>query len=226
MSVDSRAMRAPVPSSRARLVAVLSCLVVFTAGCQPFGGPSPVAAPTPSDDASGRPLGAPEVGAPSDLEDLLERGQAIAEEWQDEPVVAEVSVTLDAAGRWADARIVYVAPDGDRLLQLETSGSGFIQERPSLGTLQVQPVPAEALEQVPAFPDDAATPQALVAAPASRECGVSGAPTVLYASGAPFAWDGTTWTREPAWRATVTGADGGGARFDGVAAAGGSCLQG
>lgn len=208
-----------------RVLLALLC-ALLTVACQPFGGPRAVAPATPSDNASGRPLGAPNVGAPSELDDLLERGQAIAEEWQDEPVAAEVSVTLDAQGRWSSARIVYVAPDGDRLLQLETSGSGFTQERPSLGTLQVPPVPAEALEQVPAFPEDAAAPQALVAAPATQECGISGAPTVLYASGAPFAWDGTTWTREPAWRATVTGAEGGGAHFDGVAAAGGSCLEG
>lgn len=224
-SVDSRAMRSLVPLPRALLAAVLSCLVVLTTACQPFGGPRAVA-PTPSADASGRPLGAPDAGAPSDLGDLLERGQAIAEEWQDKPVATQVSVTLDADGGWARARIVYVAPDADRLLQLETAGSGFTEQRPSLGTLQVQPVPGEALEEVPAFPEDAAAPQALVAAPATQECGVTGEPTVLYATGAPFAWDGTAWTRDPAWRATVTGADGGGAQFDTLSEDSGSCLEG
>jgi hypothetical protein len=205
------------------VVALLSVLLLMTAGCQPFGGPN-AAAPTP-DAQDSEPLGAPDQDRASTLDDLLTRGGAIAKEWQDEPVLTEVEVDLDAEGRWAGARLVYAAPDADRILQLETAGSGFTQQRPSLGTLQVQPVPAEALDEVPAFPDNAATPRQLATVQAAADCGVQGQASVLYASGAPFAWDGTTWTRTPAWHATVTTTGVRGVRFDGVSAAGASCLE-
>lgn len=216
-------LRGPPVHSRAMRVLV-AFLVLLAAACQPIGGPS-VTAPTPGDDgATGRPLGAPDAGVASTLDDLVTRGHAIAEEWQADPVLSEVQVDLDAAGGWSQARLVYVAGDADRMLQLETAGAGFTQQRPSLGTLNIQPVPGEALTEVPAFPDDAMAPQKLATAPAAGECGISGQATVLYTSGAPYAWDGTTWTDPPAWTATVTAAGGSAVRLDPVSGAGDGCL--
>ena len=209
---------------RARLN--LCLLLALAVGCQPSGGPRGAAQTTPAAMASDA-IGAPEQGLPSDLPTLVERGQRIAEEWQDEPVLAEVEVDLDAEHRWTGVRLVYLAGDADRMLQLVGAGSGFTQERPSLASLQVPPVPAAALTELPAFPDDAASPADLAGVEAAAECGVEGAATVLYATGAPFAWDGTTWSSPPQWRGIVTapGAEAEGARVDVVTGAGDGCLE-
>ena len=206
-----------------RALSGLCLVLVLTVGCQPAGGPG-AATPTPQADPSGRPLGAPNAGAASTVPELLELGATVAEEWQEEPVLAEVHVELDAAGAWTTARLVYVAAEADRILQLETAGSGFTDQRPSLATLNLQPVPADALSDVPPFPEDATPPQDLARSEAAAACGVAGDATVLYATGAPYAWDGTAWSREPAWQATGTGADGGGVTLE-PAGEGGDCLE-
>ena len=207
---------------RARLL--LCLLLALAVGCQPSGGPSGAAPTTPAAVAS-EAIGAPESGLPSDLPALIERGQRIAQEWQDEPVLAEVEVDLDADHRWTGVRLVFLAGDADRMLQLVGAGRGFTQERPSLASLQVPPVPVAALEEVPAFPDDAAPPADLAGVEAAVQCGVEGAATVLYATGAPFAWDGTTWSTPPQWRGIVTAPEADGARVDVVTGAGDGCLE-
>lgn len=209
-----------------RAAVVLCLLAVLATACQPFGGPR-MAAPTPhTDDATGRPLGAPAVGQASTVEDLTTRGLLVAEEWQDQPVLSEIQVELDATGAWTSARLFYVAADAERMLQLDAAGAGFSQQQPSLGTLNIQPVPAEALDDVPPFPDDALAPGELVNAERTAECGVTGPVSVLYASGAPYAWDGTQWSRAPQWRATVTAPNGIGAALEvSTGDAVGECLR-
>lgn len=196
-------------------VAVALCLsLTLLVSCQPAGGPSGGATQQPSAGPTGRALGAPAAGMPASLSELLDRGHRIAEEWQDEPVLAEVEVQLDDQGRWTSARLQYLAAEADRFLALTTAGSGFSQELPSLGGLQLQPVPGAALDELPPFPDDAVAPDAAAEGEAAGECGAQGAVTVLYTTGAPYAWDGTAWSEAPQWRATVAAADGTGARLD------------
>ena len=206
-----------------RALVVLCCVLTLAVGCQPFGGPGAGGPAAPSERATGRPLGAPVAGLPATLEDLLTRGHRIAEEWQTEPVLVEVEVDV-AAGRWRDARLVYLAADADRFLQLVATDGGFSQERITLSTLQVEPVPSEGVAQIPAFPDDALEPPDLAAAEPVAACGVSDEASVFYVTGAPVAWDGTAWSRAPEWRATVTAPDGAGATVD-VAGSDAQCLE-
>lgn len=186
----------------ARAGAVLGVGLLVLA-CQPAGGPG--GAPTPAAQGDREPaLGAPVSGLPQTLGELVDRADLLAEEWQDEPVLAEVEVDLDAEGRWSAARVTYLAADADRFLALETSGGSFSQQRPTLATLQLQPVTADGLAAVPEIPDDAAEPGDLAQSSAAQECGVGTATTVLYVTGAPVTWDGTSWTSPPDWRATIT----------------------
>ena len=160
------------------------------------------------------------------LSELTRRGMLVAEEWQDEPVLVEIEVDLNEQGQWQGARLVYVAAEAERLLALTAAGGGFSQEQPTLSTLQVPPLPAVAVEQVPPLPDDAAAPGDVATSPEVEQCDVGAAPTVLYTTGAPVAWDGTTWTSPPQWRVTVTSADGGAAAaFDDVSASSARCLS-
>jgi hypothetical protein len=187
-------------------VAVALCAVVVLPACQPAGGPG--AQSTPEQGSAGEPaIGAPQAGPPGSLSDLVTRADLVAEEWQDEPVLVEVEVSVDADGRWTSARAVYLAADADRFLALDSSGDGFSQQRPTLETLQLQPVSSDGLAAVPPFPADAAEPTDLAQSGAAGECGVGPPATVLYATGAPVAWDGAVWTSPPDWRATVSSDD-------------------
>lgn len=206
-----------------RVVAALWIALAFAVACQPFGGPGSGGAAAPSDRPTGRPLGAPVAGPPSTLDELLTRGRRIAEEWQAEPVLVEVEVDV-AAGRWSDARLVYLAADADRFLQLVATDGGFSQERITLSTLQVEAVPSEGVEQIPPFPDDALEPAALAADESVAACGGGDEASVFYVTGAPVAWDGGQWARPPEWRATVTGPDGAGATVD-LAGGDAQCLD-
>ena len=206
-----------------RVVGALCVALVVAAGCQPSGGPGAGGPALPSEGATGRPLGAPLAGLPATLDELLTRGLQIAEEWQAEPVLVEVEVDV-AGGTWSDARLVYVAAESDRFLQLTATDGGFTQERITLSTLQVEAVPSEAVEQIPGFPDDALEPAQLAAAQAVVACGVADQASVFYVTGAPVAWTGTAWSPVPEWQATVTTPDGGGATAD-VTGAGVQCLE-
>lgn len=205
-----------------RVLAVLSCVAVFAVGCQPAGGPALGPTELPGARSDGPRLGAPEAGLPAQLDDLLIRGRRIAEEWQEAPVLAEVEVDLDDQLRWTGARLTYLAADADRFLALVASGSGFSEQQTTLSTLQAQPVTAEGLDQVPAFPDRALEPATLLEAEDAQACDVRAPASVLYVTGAPVAWDGTQWSAPPQWRVTVT-SDEAGAVLDPASGAG-ECL--
>ena len=206
-----------------RAFVVLCCVLTLAVACQPAGGPGSAGPAVPSDGATGRPLGAPVAGLPANLDELLARGQQIAEEWQAEPVLVEVEVEV-GAGRWNGARLAYMAADSDRFLQLVATDGGFAQERITLSTLQVEPVPREGVDQIPPFPDDALEPAQLATAESVTACGVGEQASVFYVTGAPVAWDGAAWSPAPEWRATVTTPEGPGAAVD-VAGGEAECLQ-
>ncbi|MPZ73536.1 MAG: hypothetical protein GEU74_09945 [Nitriliruptorales bacterium] len=207
-----------------RVPVLLLCAAVLAVACQPAGGPSVGPTALPRTGSERARLGAPDARLPTKLEELRDRTLLLAEEWQDEPVLSEVEVDVDEQHRWTQARAVYLAADADSFLSLVTAGSGFNPQRTTLSTLQVEPVNAEGLAQLPAFPDDALEPKALLESEDTRACGVAAPATVLYATGAPVAWDGMQWTAPPKWRATVTGDDGADAVFD-VASGTGECVE-
>ena len=187
-----------------RVAVALCCVSVLTAACQLTGGPAAGPSEVRSGGSAQPRLGAPDEALPSTLDELLARGRPVAEEWQVEPVLSEVEVDLDAEDRWLGARLAYLAADADRFLSLVASGTGFSQQRVTLGTLQVQAVTGDGLGEVPRLPERALGPEALAAAEAVGTCGVGRPVTVLYSTGAPYAWDGTAWTEAPRWRATIT----------------------
>jgi hypothetical protein len=196
-----------LPVVRGVRVAILAVVVTAVTACQPAGGP-PGGALTPAADGDRGPaLGAPAAGMPTTLDDLVARAELIAAEWQDETILAEIEVDLDERGAWQSARTMFLAADADRFLALVTAGGGFNQQRPTLSTLQVQPVTAEGITAIPELPPDAAEPQELADGPAAEECGIGVPRTVLYVTGAPVAWDGSAWSRPPEWTATVTSGD-------------------
>ena len=193
-------------------------LAVVLAACQPAGGPAP---PATEQAADGPRRGAPAVTAPQQLDELLAQTRSTAEEWQDEPRPAQVTVDLAEDGRWTAAQVVYVAADADRYLVVEATPDGLRQQRPTLAAVDVPPVPAAAVEKLPALPSGTREPAALAAEAAEplAECQVGAVTTVLYDTGAPFTWDGSTWTVTPEWSATLLNADGGGVVVDPVDAA-------
>lgn len=203
----------------------LCLLLTLAVACQPAGGPPGGVATAPAGGAATDAIGAPQSGLPSDLPALLQRGHDVAKEWQEEPVLSEVQVDVDEAGAWTGVRLVYLAADADRFLQLVDQGGHFSEQRPSLASLEIQSVPAEGLDQLPDFPSDAMTPEELATADAARECGVEGPATVLYATGAPVAWNGTAWASPPQWRALVTADDGAGVELDISTGASDGCLD-
>ena len=208
-----------------RAVVVLCCVLTLVVGCQPAGGPGAGGSEVPSGGRTDRPLGAPGAGLPSTLDGLLELGRQRALEWQEEPVLAEVEVDVTETGTWADARLTYLAPDADRMLQLVASGGGFTEELPSLASLQIQPVPQVGLDELPEFPEDAAAPEELATSEAAQGCGLAGDVTVLYVTGAPIAWDGSQWSSSPEWRVTVAAADGTAAQLTPTGESAGDCLE-
>lgn len=200
-------------------------VTLLLAACQPSGGPAADGTPPESVATTVDRRGAPSTGVPQNLTDLVARGDETAVTWQDEPTLAEIAVTLDTDGRWESARLLYLAAEADRYLSLQLSPDGLAEQRPLLeSTLQLQPVPAAGLEQVPPLPDGTLDPLPLAeaAADALAACGVEGAVVdVLYASGAPFSWDaGTqTWRAVPEWTATLTDDAGFGVAVDPVSGA-------
>ena len=208
-----------------RAVIVLCCVLTLAVGCQPAGGPGAGGSEVPSGGRTDRPLGAPGAGVPSTLGGLIELGNTRALEWQDEPVLSEVEVDVDEGGVWVDARLTYLAPDADRMLQLVAAGGGFTEQQPSLASLQIQSVPQEGLAELPEFPEDAAAPTQLATSEAAKACGVAGDVTVLYVTGAPIAWDGSEWSTPPQWRVTVAAANGAGAQLTTAGEPAGDCLE-
>lgn len=156
--------------------------------------------------AATAPLGAPEQPFPQTLAALSRHAGEVAKQWQDGAVLVEVAVGLEG-GRWRSAEATYVAPDSDRFLRFTVSSKGIDQSRPTLATLSLQRIDGAGVARIPPLSKSALDPAALrsAAGPALADCGIdprSG--QILYATGAPFAWDGSRWTQELAWTATIS----------------------
>lgn len=197
-------------------MAVAVAAVALLVGCQPAQDPL-------GDGPAGQPGGEPSDRMPTSLDELASRASEEAARWQENPRLVEMRVELDGEDQpsWTRARATLVAPEGRRLLVVEWGAQGRDEHRPRLAGLGLSPVPEEALAAVPAAPDDVAEPGELAGAAeeALADCGFDGPATaVLYASGAPDAWDpeGGGWTEPPAWSATVTNEDGAGVTLDPV----------
>jgi hypothetical protein len=191
-------------------------MALLMAGCQPAGGPG--AAPTEADEAAAsEPLGAPDDAGARTLPDLLAEAETVAQQWQDRPRLAEIDFALDPRGGWTRARMLYLAAEADRFLALRVDGDGLSQQQPTLSTLRAQPISADGLSAVPHLPEDVQAPAELVSAAAEALDGCEVAAPVtaaLYATGAPVAWDGSTWTVAPAWSVTLSDARGRGVVVD------------
>ncbi|MEE8602628.1 hypothetical protein [Euzebya tangerina] len=163
-----------------------------------------------SDDQAGPEeepaLGSPEEEWPRTIPALRAAALPEAQIWQDEPVLADLVVFM-TDGRWDSVRLTYVAPDAERMLVYRSAPDDLRLERPLLEGLQLPSIPALGVELIDPFPEDALEPidLAAAAAPALADCDAEGEEVraVLYATGAPATWDGSTWTRLPSWRATV-----------------------
>jgi hypothetical protein len=200
-------------------VAAASAAALVAAGCQPVDAPpsrdaatdDAVASEAPADPGAPAEPGAPAAnGVPQSLKDLRARLETVAPEWQAEAVVAEIHVSL-ADATWTQAVVTYVAPDAERLLLVDLDAAGMSQQRPTFSTLGLHPVSAAGVAEIPPFPEEAQDPQELaaVAAPMLEACGVDPiVSSVLYASGAPVAWDGERWREQPTWTAAVATQDG------------------
>jgi hypothetical protein len=205
----------PVPSAVLRSVAVAALVMLSTAACQPVEGPlGRRAAPVDEQGAAEATApGAPPATTrmPSDLGALIEGQRSAAEQWQADPAPVQIVAEL-RAGTWVAAIVLYVAADADRFLQITADDAGTGQQRPTLDTLGLVPIDAFGVSEVPPLPAGMLAPAALASAAAAAldDCGVGGQPdTVLYASGAPSAWDGSRWTEPLVWTATVAVGDDG-----------------
>lgn len=182
-------------------------------GCQLSEATGPaVVATSEGAAAEDAALGSPEQDWPRTLPALQAYAAPEALAWQDDPVLADVTVWLDEEGRWQRVRLTYVAPDAERMMTIRSRPDELRVERPRLAGLQLPELPAAAVEQMVPLPADVQEPAALgeAAAQALADCGAGGpARAVLYATGAPAAWDGSTWSRIPSWRATVVTPAGG-----------------
>ncbi|MGM0818068.1 MAG: hypothetical protein ACQETV_01590 [Actinomycetota bacterium] len=154
-----------------------------------------------------------EDGAPEDLAGMVALTDAAADEWVEGAVVVEVVVPRDAE---AIVRTTYVAPDTDRLLVVEATDDGLVEQQPTFETLGFSELTPAALESVPDL-EGLLEPDALpdAAEETIADCEVGEVDEVLYTTGAPAAWDGAQWTSEPAWEITVLDPDGNGAVLDG-----------
>jgi hypothetical protein len=203
-------------ASRLALTCCASALVL-AAACQPVAPDGDELGPAAaSGEGDQTPVGAPASGVPDTLAALLESVGSSAAEWQVAARPVEVFAGL-AGGAVQRAQVTYLAPDADRFMVVTVSPDGTSQERPTLETLGLAPVDAPGMEQVPAPPEGTLDPFPLAAAAADAlaACGLGGDPgAVLYATGAPAAWDGQTWTQQPAWTATIRVADEGAVQVD------------
>lgn len=204
---------------------------LLVSGCQPVDDVDSLDA-SESGDTSGAgdsPRGAPAAGLPESLSEALARADGAAAQWQRDARLAEIVLEVGDEGQLAEGRLTYLAPHADRLLEVELTPEGMRQERPTLEGLDLTPIPAEAVGALPPLPEGVRDPGELVSAStdAFAECGVEGAPsTVIYATGAPLAWDPAAgaWTLPLDWSATVTTEDGAGAVLDPVTATATDCL--
>ena len=203
---------------------MLLCLATLAA-CQPVDRVVPEADETVA-QATATPLDAPVRGMPGTLAELIARVEPEARGWQDEPVLAEVLVELGPGRAWRRAALTYLAADADRQLVLTVTAESVSSEITTLAALQLHPIPERGMRLVPPLPPDALEPPDLAqrARAALRDCDISGTPNgVVYASGAPVAWNGRRWATPPAWAATVTTGTGA-VQLDPVTAAPLACI--
>lgn len=205
-----RSRPALFPSALSGLVA----LVLLLSGCQLVDDAEDLQADRPSDGAAADVLGNPDEDFPSTIAELRAGLRPEALTWQDAPVLADVAVWLGSDEvTWERVRMTYVAADSDRMLTYRADPENLRLERPRLAGLQLLELPPAAVEEIQPLPDGTLEPAALAvaAADALRQCDASDlmVRAVLYATGAPAAWDGQEWSSLPAWRATVvTSSDG------------------
>lgn len=216
-----RAARAsrPVPAPRRggarRLLAGLLAVGALAA-CQPVEEPLPDPAEEPAPDAEGEAvLGAPDDEMPADLGELRERTAPEAERWQPDPRPVEVTVAL-AGGEWRAASVTYAAAGADSVLVVRVDGEGVATERVNFEPLGLQPLPTEAVADLPPL-EGLAAPTDLAAAAESSfpDCDAEQpADEVRLATGAPASWEGEGWAQPPRWEAVVTDGAGLGVRLD------------
>ncbi|MGI9017308.1 MAG: hypothetical protein ACR2HR_09445 [Euzebya sp.] len=193
---------------RRRSWSLCGLALLVLAGCQLVDQPGDTTAGDQPVSGDVQPaLGSPEEDWPSTLTALRAFADPEALAWQDQPVLADLAVWLQPDLSWERVRLTYVAADADRILTLRSRPDQLRVDRPVLQGLQLLELPGQAVAEMEPFPVAALEPVDLAAAAAQglSDCGAGGEPAraVLYATGAPAAWDGTQWTRNPSWRATV-----------------------
>ena len=197
-------MPGPPPSLLAVVAGLATALLLVA--CEP------VEEAVTNDEA---PEAAGDAVVRDDLEGILDTTDVPAQEWDEDARVVDLSVRLvDDTPR--AARVTYLAPDADRLLVIDVGEDGLEEEQPTFETLGFEPVPASAVGDVAPVPEGLVEPTEVAddAAEAIEECGLDGIREVLYATGAPAAWDGSQWTSAPEWTVTVLDEDGAGVVLD------------
>lgn len=203
---------------RAAAVAMATVAVTALAACQPVevGGAATATTTTAPVTGSSPGRGAPDRQTPTTFAGILDRALQTALTWQDAPQPAEIIVEL-GPDRPSAADVTYLAADADRLLTVRITDDGIVERRPTLGALDLLPISTPGMEELPPPPEGVLDPLALAAAAGQplSDCGVdpgAGTVEVGYATGAPYAWDGSRWADPPAWTATVTIVSSDGAR--------------
>ena len=150
--------------------------------------------------------------AGADFDRILSAADEAADEWDAAARLVEISVSVED-GAPVSGRVTFLGPDAARLLVVEVTGDTVEEQQPTAETLGFEPVPADALSEVPEPPEDLVEPDGLVddLGGVLVGCGVDEAREILYATGAPAGWDGSAWVDAPQWRVTVVGEDGAGA---------------
>lgn len=213
-------MRSGTTSARVRAAAAVAAAVLVA--CQPADDPE-LGQGSETDPTEGPADDRADEEAPETLDELLDRASDEAARWHEQPLLAELRVEFGEDQQWAEAYATYVAPQAEQLLVVEWAGEGRAERRPRLAGLGLSALPKEALAGIPPLPEDARAPGKLAgtAAELLAECGVDDVPTaVLYASGAPDAWDPEAgqWSQPPEWTVTVTNEEGSGVTLHPVTA--------
>lgn len=212
--------RDPRPVTRWAWLAALLVVATGAAGCQPFDDePPPDAVGTQTPDGDAAAVGAPDAGVPGDLAGLVARTKPEASRWQPQPQPAEAVIELDGAS-WRAASVTYVAAGAESVLVVRVEPDGLSTQRVNFEPLGLEPIPADALADLP--PLGQVSPPAGLVGAAEAEFGACDAEPpaaeIRLATGAPASWEGDGWAQEPRWRAVVTDAEGVGVRLDAVSA--------
>lgn len=204
------------PVARWTLLVVLVVAAGATSGCQlfddePLSGDVDSATP----GAGGAPVGAPDEGVPGDLSALVARTTPEATRWQPQPRPAEAVVELGDQ-RWRAASVTYAAAGAESVLVVRVDGGGVSTQRVNFQPLGLEPIPADAITDLPPLQGVGALDELVAAAEAQfPACDAEGpAVEVRLATGAPASWEGDAWAQPPRWRAVVSDGQGVGVRLD------------